>query len=414
MAQAFAVSGTAAVKDAVLSGVLPVRSAAVVISEADKLLPLVTEEARPTVLDGLIRIAAQEGPRECRRLRPELLARYGVDGQLQREQDAAKRFVALSQPFVDDMGVAEYRLTLDPEGKAVLEAALGPLSAPRPVRRGARPALERPPPGRGPGDVGAPGRRVVRADAEGCEVAAVRHGRPRDAAKRGDAAAGEVLAGTQAGDPVGARDGAPVGLRRVDHPHGDGGGRGGGRPGAGGAAVHAGAGASRLWLRDRHCTYPGCDDAWSSWAMRITWCTGPMAARRICRTPRCCANGTTRSCTAAGTPGGWSRTSVVRGSSGTVGRLLRPSCSPGSPPDNQRDPAPHPAHTGGVHRHVRTRVTARLTATPVANRLDLGRPGRRGWADEDARARGNGVARTHGGGGGPAARPRGDLPGAGE
>ena len=120
-----------------LSGVLPVRSAAVVVSEADKLLPLVVEEARPTVLDGLIRIAAQEGPRECRRLRPELVARYGVDGQLQREQDGVKRFVALSQPFVDEMGVAEYRLTLDPEGKAVLEAALGPLSAPRPVRGGA-------------------------------------------------------------------------------------------------------------------------------------------------------------------------------------------------------------------------------------------------------------------------------------
>ncbi|HYN68090.1 MAG TPA: DUF222 domain-containing protein, partial [Ornithinibacter sp.] len=133
VAQAFAVAGNAPVKDAVLSGVLPVRSAAVVVSEADRLLPLVVEEARSTVLEGLIRIAALEGPRGCRRLRPELLATYGVDGQLQREQDAAKGFVALSQPFVDEMGVAEYRLTLDPEGRAVLEAALGPLSAPRPV-----------------------------------------------------------------------------------------------------------------------------------------------------------------------------------------------------------------------------------------------------------------------------------------
>ena len=52
VAQAFAVAGNAPVKDAVLSGVLPVRSAAVVVSEADKLLPLLIEEARPTVLDG--------------------------------------------------------------------------------------------------------------------------------------------------------------------------------------------------------------------------------------------------------------------------------------------------------------------------------------------------------------------------
>ncbi len=133
VAQAFAVPGRSAVKDAVVSGVLPVRSAAVVLSEADKLLPSIAEEARPTVLEGLIRIAAKDGPRECRRLRPELLAKYGLDGQLQLQQDAAKRYVALSQPYVDEMGVAEYRLTLDPEGKAVLEAALGPLSAPNPV-----------------------------------------------------------------------------------------------------------------------------------------------------------------------------------------------------------------------------------------------------------------------------------------
>ena len=125
VAQAFAVPGNAPVKDAVLSGVLPVRSAAVVVSEADKLLPLLVERARPTAMEGLIRIAAAEGPRACRTLRPQLLTTYGVEGQLQREQDAAKRYVSLSQPFVDEMGVAEYRLTLDPEGKAVLEAALG-------------------------------------------------------------------------------------------------------------------------------------------------------------------------------------------------------------------------------------------------------------------------------------------------
>src|SRR6476469_8524970 len=40
VAEAFAVSGNAPVKDAVVSGVLPVRAAAVVLSEADKLLPV--------------------------------------------------------------------------------------------------------------------------------------------------------------------------------------------------------------------------------------------------------------------------------------------------------------------------------------------------------------------------------------
>ncbi|WP_406829557.1 DUF222 domain-containing protein [Pedococcus sp. KACC 23699] len=119
------------VRVAVEAGELPVRSAAVVLAEADRLRPLLADGAEPHVVAGLIEMAVQQGPRGCRMVRPALLARYGRDGQLQLHQDAAKRFVALSQPVEDGTGVAEYRLVLDVEGKAVLEAALGPLSAPR-------------------------------------------------------------------------------------------------------------------------------------------------------------------------------------------------------------------------------------------------------------------------------------------
>ena len=133
VAQAFAKTANAPVRLAVQSGRLPVRSAAVVLTEADRLRPLLAEGADPHVLEGLIEIATQHGPRECRKLRSAMLARYGHDGELQVEQDAARRFVALSQPMEDGTGIAEYRLVLDVEGKAVLEAALGPLSAPRPV-----------------------------------------------------------------------------------------------------------------------------------------------------------------------------------------------------------------------------------------------------------------------------------------
>ena len=133
LAQAFGKSVNAPVREAVQSGALPVRSAAVVVSEAERLRPLLAEGAEPHVVAGLIAMAAQHGPRGCRMVRPALLARYGVDGRLQAEQDAARRFVALSQPMEDGTGVAEYRLVLDVEGKAVLEAALGPLSAPQPV-----------------------------------------------------------------------------------------------------------------------------------------------------------------------------------------------------------------------------------------------------------------------------------------
>src|SRR5918995_574716 len=99
LAEAFSVSGNAPVKEAVLSGELPVRSAAVVVAEADRLRPHLAEGAESAVLDGLIRMAVEHGPRGCRMLRPRLLAQYGLDG----------------------------------EGRATLEAALGPLSAPKPV-----------------------------------------------------------------------------------------------------------------------------------------------------------------------------------------------------------------------------------------------------------------------------------------
>jgi hypothetical protein len=61
-----------------------------------------------------------------------LIAKYGQQGDFQRRQDQLKNQASLSQPQDDD-GMAEYRLRLDPEGKEVLEAMLGPLSAPKPT-----------------------------------------------------------------------------------------------------------------------------------------------------------------------------------------------------------------------------------------------------------------------------------------
>lgn len=133
VAQAFHKAANTPVREALDAGRIPVRAAAAVVTEAERLRPLLAEGAEPHVLEGLISMAEQHGPRGCRMVRPALLARYGFDDVLQAEQDAAKRFVALTQPHDDGTGVFEYRLTLDVEGKAVLEAALGPLSAPRPV-----------------------------------------------------------------------------------------------------------------------------------------------------------------------------------------------------------------------------------------------------------------------------------------
>ena len=97
----------------------------------DKLRPRLTPECHDTVLAGFVALAEGQGPREIRALRPALIAKYGHLGEFQRREDRLKHGAALSQPFDDD-GMAEYRLRLDPEGSAVLEAMLGPLAAPQP------------------------------------------------------------------------------------------------------------------------------------------------------------------------------------------------------------------------------------------------------------------------------------------
>ena len=274
LAEAFSVSGNAPVKEAVLSGELPVRSAAVVVAEADRLRPHLAEGAESAVLDGLIRMAVEHGPRGCRMLRPRLLAQYGLDGELQQEQDIAKRFVALSQPSVDALGLAEYRLTLDPEGRAALEAALGPLSAPKPVEgeRDLRSSDRR----RGEALVQLVRRAVSAGDAMPknpksqlfvtVDIETLRSG------LRG---AGTTVGGADAGALL-----APETIRRL----------------ACDAAViptllgsvgevldlgrqvrlFTGTQIRRLWLRDGSCTFPGCDmpPQWADAHHLVHWADG--------------------------------------------------------------------------------------------------------------------------------------------
>jgi hypothetical protein len=105
----------------------------VVVSEFEKLSPLLGDLMQEPALTTLIDTAADDGPQACRKVRPFILARYGQEGALQDQQDQGKAFIRLSQPRDTGAGTFEYSLTLDVEGKAVLEAALGPLSAPKPV-----------------------------------------------------------------------------------------------------------------------------------------------------------------------------------------------------------------------------------------------------------------------------------------
>jgi hypothetical protein len=132
VAQATRAVRNAGLAAAVLGARVGVRNAAVALAEMDKLRPRLRDEALEAVWEGFITIATDHGPKEIRALRDQLIATNGRQGEFQARHDQLKAGIALSQPFDDD-GMAEYRLRLDPEGSQVLEAILGPLSAPRPT-----------------------------------------------------------------------------------------------------------------------------------------------------------------------------------------------------------------------------------------------------------------------------------------
>jgi hypothetical protein len=256
VAQAFQKRTNAPVKEAVESGRLPVGSAAAVVSEYEKLRPLLGELMQEPALATLIDLAVDGGPRACRKVRPFILARYGAEGVLQDQQTLGRSFIRLSQPQDTGAGTFEYRLTLDVEGKAVLEAALGPLSAPAPVD--------------GERDLRTSDRRrgdalltlVRRAVAAGDEV-----GKTNKTtlvltmdweSLRDGLGAATTLGGLDAGTHL-----APETVRRLCCD-------GSVIPvvlGSSGEVLDqgrerrffTGAQTKRLWLRDGGCTYPGCD-----------------------------------------------------------------------------------------------------------------------------------------------------------
>ncbi len=102
-----------------------------VAGEFDKLAPDLSDEAKPVILQQLLAVGADCGPSGVRRLKQELLARYGQDGEFDRHQQRCRRQIDLSAGRETSPGVWDYQLTFDNEGRAVLEAAIGPLSAPR-------------------------------------------------------------------------------------------------------------------------------------------------------------------------------------------------------------------------------------------------------------------------------------------
>jgi len=119
----------APVRDAVIDGTVPTPVALTVITEFRKLRHRLQDAAAPTVLQGLVTMAASDGSRGVRALRPALLATYGLDGEFQHDTDTAAGLISLSRPVGDDLAGYTYQFNLDPVGSATLRRASGSLSA---------------------------------------------------------------------------------------------------------------------------------------------------------------------------------------------------------------------------------------------------------------------------------------------
>ena len=239
------------------------------LGEVARLEPRLEPAAVPTVTEALLGLGTVWGAGQMRKLRPAMLAKYGAAGELDQLQERLGSVARLSQPWVASGDVTEYQLVVTPEQAAVLEAAIGPLSAPAPNEE------------TGQRDLRPAGQRRVEALAEVCRRSSGldADGQGSEGAAGSAAAlhvtidlsdleartgAGEVLGSTATGVLL-----SPEVLRRVACdaalvPH---------VLGSAGEDLDLGrvvrlftrAQRRRLWRRDRCCTYPGCS-APGSWA----------------------------------------------------------------------------------------------------------------------------------------------------
>ncbi|MFC7485369.1 DUF222 domain-containing protein [Knoellia sp. CPCC 206453] len=117
------------------------------LKEMAKLADQLRPEAVPTVAKAILDHGVQWGPAEARRLRPHLIAMFGVEGEFDDEQKRLRKSAYLTSPRINDADITEYRLGMTPQQAATLEAVIGPLSKPSPNdvtgERDLRPAEQR-------------------------------------------------------------------------------------------------------------------------------------------------------------------------------------------------------------------------------------------------------------------------------
>ncbi|KGN41809.1 HNH endonuclease signature motif containing protein [Knoellia aerolata] len=116
----------------VVSGEVGVGLALTALREVARMKDLLVEEAVPTVTGAILDLGVEWGQAHARKLRPRLLAMYGLEGELDKAHKRLRAGAYLSSPSVAEGDLTEYRMAMTPEQAARLEAAIGPLSKPAP------------------------------------------------------------------------------------------------------------------------------------------------------------------------------------------------------------------------------------------------------------------------------------------
>ncbi|KRE41086.1 HNH endonuclease signature motif containing protein [Knoellia sp. Soil729] len=116
----------------VVSGEVSAALALTMLRELARMKDLLTEEAVPTVAKAILDHGVEWGQAEARRLRPRLLAEFGMEGEFDDKQKRLRPGAFLSSPVVSDGDLTEYRMAMTPEQASRLEAAIGPGSKPSP------------------------------------------------------------------------------------------------------------------------------------------------------------------------------------------------------------------------------------------------------------------------------------------
>ena len=265
-----------AVAESMLTADIDPATAVVVGAEFDKLVKDLKPDAAPVVLDHMLNVAADGGPGAVRQLRQEIIARWGEQGDFEEQQEKCRRHIDLTAGRETSTGIWDYRLRTDNEGRAILEAAIGTLAAPRPNPDG---TLDARPVGRRRGEALTEAlRRSVIATSGECPstspkaVLMLTMGYDDLKAQVGAAyAAGTLATGTPIAPDTVRKLACDAAIISVV-------------VGNSGEILNQGrekrlftwAQLKNLWARDHHCTFPGCNApaAWTDAHHLIHWADG--------------------------------------------------------------------------------------------------------------------------------------------